>query len=75
MAEPVIDTLTQDEKLLFLRDLKEAYYSGATRVRFRDRDVSYRSLVDMKAIISDLENEIGRRPRRSVILTTFSRGY
>jgi hypothetical protein len=51
MAEIVIETLTLEEKLLFLRDLKEAYYSGATRVRFRDRDVTYRSIVEMKIII------------------------
>lgn len=75
MAEIVIETLTLDEKLALLRDLKEAYYSGATRIRFRDRDVSYRSIAEMKVIIGDLERETVIRPRRTAILTTFSRGY
>jgi hypothetical protein len=68
--------LTTEEKRAFLRDLKEAFYSGVSRVRFRERDVSYRSLADMQKVIDQLEHEVGGRPRRrSVILTTFSRGY
>jgi hypothetical protein len=75
MAEIVIETLTLEEKLLFLRDLREAYYSGATRVRFRDRDVTYRSIAEMKIIIGDLERATVPRPKRNVVLTTFGRGY
>ena len=75
MTDIVIETLTLEEKLLFLRDLKEAYYSGATRVRFRDRDVTYRSIAEMKIIIGDLEQATVLRPKRNVVLTTFGRGY
>lgn len=73
---PVDWNLTADEKAQFLRDLKEAYYLGANRVKFRERDVSYRNRADMKAIIDELESElaVGRR-RKQVILTTFGRGY
>lgn len=71
-----IDGLTPEEKRVFLRDLKEAYYSGAHRVRFRERDVTYRSSTEMKAIIDELEHSLkpSRRPRAAVF-TTFSRGY
>lgn len=70
-----IDGLTPAEKAVLLRDLKTAYYSGATRIKFRERDVSYRSLAEMRQIISDLESEMGAAPRSSVVLTTFGRGY
>lgn len=77
-AEPPIDTLlfTPEEKRELLRDLKEAYYLGATRVKFRERDVSYRKREEMKAIIDELEAELNpQRRRRQSILTTFGRGY
>lgn len=68
--------LTADEKAQLLRDLKEAYYLGAMRVKFRERDVSYRNRADMKAIIDELEAELSpSRRRKNSILTTFSRGY
>lgn len=66
---------TPDERAEFLRDLKEAYYTGAVRVRFRERDVTYRSREEMKAIIDELEGVVSPRIRRNVILTTFARGY
>lgn len=78
MAEEPVDvfSFTPEEKLAFLRDLKEAYYLGATRVKFRERDVSYRNRADMKAIIDELEAEVNpQRRRKHTILTTFSRGY
>lgn len=70
-----IDTFTPEEKRSFLRDLKEAYYLGATRVKFRERDVSYRNREDMKAIIDELEAQVNPRRKKRVIMTTFSRGY
>lgn len=76
MPEPVDGDLTREEKKAFLRELKEAYFSGVTRVRFRERDVSYRSLAEMQQIIAKLERDIAGKPkRRNVILTTFRRGY
>lgn len=75
MNDVVIPTLTPEEKGALLRDLKEAYYLGAKRVRFRERDVTYRSREEMKAIIDELEGEQRARKRKHVILTTFNRGY
>ena len=68
--------LTPDEKAALLRDLRESYYSGASRIRFRERDVTFRSQEEMKAIIDDLAAEVspGQRKQR-VIVTTFDRGY
>lgn len=69
------DGLTTAEKQELLRDLKEAYFSGVTRVRFRERDVIYRSREEMKAIIDDLQQEMLGSPRRQqVVMTTFGRG-
>ncbi|NTD85484.1 phage head-tail joining protein [Agrobacterium tumefaciens] len=70
-----LDMLTPDEKRVFLRDLKEAFYSGAHRVRFRERDVTYRSMGEMKQIIDQLERELTKRKPRPAIFTTFGRGY
>lgn len=71
----IIESLTLEEKAAFLRDLKEAYYLGASRVKFRERDVTYRSRAEMKSIIAELESSLVIRKRKDVILTTFGRGY
>lgn len=69
-------SISLEEKQALLRDLREAYYLGASRVRFRERDVTYRSRAEMKAIIDELAAELDpQRKRKQVILTTFSRGY
>lgn len=69
------DGLTPEQKQAFLTALKSAYYTGATRVRFRERDVIYRSRAEMKAIIDDLEQDLQGSPRKQqVVLTTFNRG-
>lgn len=72
------DNLTYDEKRELLSDLKEAYYSGAKRIRFRERDVTYQSPQDMWQAIQRLEREIaavgGAKKRQNVVMTTF-RGY
>ncbi|EUB97296.1 hypothetical protein PMI07_000872 [Rhizobium sp. CF080] len=77
MADEIpIDGLTTEERQAFLKDLKEAFYSGTHRVRFRERDVTYRKLTEMKQIIDELEASLkpNRRPRAAVF-TTFGRGY
>lgn len=71
----VIDALTTAEKQALLTDLKRAYYTGATRIKFRERDVTYRSADEMRKIIADLEGSIATVPRRTTVLTTFGRGY
>ncbi|WP_128291996.1 phage head-tail joining protein [Afifella aestuarii] len=37
--------------------LKEALASGASRVRYADREVQYRSLAEVRSILKDLEAE------------------
>ena len=74
-SEVPLDTLTSEEKRGFLRDLQEAYYSGTHRVRFRERDVTYRSMQDMKKIIDELKSELAQRRPRPAVFTTFGRGY
>ena len=73
MVDPVYADWTAEEKAEFLKDLKEARWSGASRVKFRERDVTYRSDAELKAAIDDLESQInpGRRRRRaaSVVIT------
>lgn len=71
----IIESLTLEEKAAFLRDLKEAYYLGASRVKFRERDVTYRSQAEMRRIIAELESSMVIKPRKNTILTTFGRGY
>ncbi len=66
--------LTIEEKRQLLRDLYAARYSGAKRVRFRERDVTYRDDSEMRRAIADLEADISgaAKPRASV--ATFSSG-
>lgn len=68
--------LTVEEKAALLNELREAYFSGALKVRFREREVTYRNRADMKAIIDDLTNEVAPSParRQRVIMTSFNRG-
>lgn len=74
MSNPFLDSLTAEEKQEFIRDLSEAYYSGAQRVRFRDRDVTYRSRDEMKATLDELINSGRPKRRKHFVLTTFGRG-
>ncbi|MDQ0422299.1 hypothetical protein J2045_003347 [Peteryoungia aggregata LMG 23059] len=74
MSNPFLDELSPEEKQAFLRDLAEAYYSGASRVRFRERDVTYRSMDEMKAVLDELTTAVRGKRRKHVIFTTFSRG-
>ena len=67
--------LTLEEKQQLLRDLKIARYTGARRIKFRERDVTYRTDEDLRRAIADLEDEIAggaQRPRTTV--ASFSTG-
>jgi len=63
------DGMTVEEKKELLKELREAIYTGALRVKFNERDVTYRSLAEMRQIAKDLEDEIcnaetGRKRKR-----------
>ena len=71
--DPVYLDFTTEEKAAFLKTLKEVRWTGAERVRFRERDVTYRSEADLLAAIKDLEAELvptSRRRLRSSVATT-----
>lgn len=52
-------TPEQLEKMkLQLADLKSIRWGGANRVKFNERDVTYRSDLELQAAIKDLEGEI-----------------
>lgn len=42
----------------YLTELRKVYFSGASRVKYRDRDTTFRSLAEMKAIIDELDEAI-----------------
>lgn len=66
--------LTTEEKQQLLRDLKTARFSGAKRVRFRERDVTYRTDEELRKAISDLENDLNGGRRRRTTVASFSTG-
>lgn len=59
-----------------LERLREAYRLGATRVTFEDRTVEYRSLEDMRTLLSEAEGELGqaRDPASRRILPSTRKG-
>lgn len=66
--------LTTEEKQELLRELREARYSGVLRVKFRERDVTYRSDAELKKAISDLEAELNPKSKRNVGFAAFGTG-
>lgn len=48
-----------------LAAIKLAYAQGATRVKYADKEVEYRSLAEMREIIGEIEVELGLKVRRS----------
>lgn len=42
----------------YLLDLQKAYFSGASRVKYRDRDTTFRSKEEMKGIMDELEEAL-----------------
>ncbi len=47
--------------------LKAAIATGATKVKYKDKEVSYRDLNEMRSILAQMEKELGidqeKRPR------------
>ena len=59
--------LTEDERVQrqeWLNELEEARASGATRIRYRDRDVTFRSLDELDRLIGEARRELAGQPRR-----------
>lgn len=57
-----------------LQALKDALATGTLRVRFADRDVTYRSVAELKTAIATVQNELdvaaGTQPKRQVRIWT-----
>lgn len=66
--------LTQEEKQELLANLKAARFSGAKRVRFRERDVTYRTDEELRQAIADLEADLNPGRRRRTSVASFSSG-
>lgn len=66
--------LTIEEKQELLRELREARYSGVLRVKFRERDVTYRSDAELKKAIKDLEGELNPKAKQQVGFAAFGTG-
>lgn len=60
----------------YLLELKKAYFSGAERVKYRERDTTFRSLDDMKKLIDELEGALNptQANRSGVAFAEFSTG-
>ncbi|MES1927531.1 hypothetical protein [Salinisphaera sp. T31B1] len=59
--------LTEAEKVQrqeWLNELEEARASGATRIRYRDRDVTFRSLDELDRLIGEARRELACQTRR-----------
>lgn len=51
-------TLTASERIYYegyLVELRKVYFSGASRVKYMERDTTFRSQAEMKAIIDELD--------------------
>jgi hypothetical protein len=55
--------------------LKKAIATGATRVRYADRDVTYRSLSEMKEILALIEQEVNGSTRIRQIRVNSRKGF
>ena len=57
-----------------LTALESAYYQGATKVKYADKEVNYMSRADMKQIIDEMREELGLTstavPRRRTTIHT-----
>lgn len=60
--------------------LRDAIASGAMRIKYRgasgeEKDVTYRSLAEMRDVLADLERQAGVRSRVRSSYASHSRGY
>lgn len=58
-----------------LKAIKAAYAQGAYRVKYADKEVEYRSLAEMKQIISEMESCLGLKKPKKPMFAVYSNGY
>lgn len=57
-----------------LKILEENYQQGVTKVKFRDREVEYRSLDEMRQLINEAKRDLSTAARKPIYPVT-QRGY
>jgi thiamine monophosphate synthase len=57
-----------------LAAIEKAIKSGVTKVKFRDREVEYRSLAELKQIRDDMLKDLGRVPKTQRVFASFKKG-
>lgn len=68
--------LSTADKEELLKNLQEALYSGLSRVKFRERDVTFQSAAEMRKTIADIEASLGvsKVTKQGVIFASFGKG-
>jgi hypothetical protein len=55
--------------------LEQAIATGATRVRYADRDVTYRSLAEMRDLLAEMKEQVNGTTRTRQIRVTSVKGF
>ena len=66
--------MTQEEMQALLKELETARFSGALRVKFRERDVTYKSDLEMAKAISALKEQLAGFNKPSASYAEFGSG-
>lgn len=66
--------LTNQELQDQLTALEKAYYSGTLKVKYADREVSYRSLDEMQKIMDNLQRKLGLSKGMKFVEMDFDNG-
>ena len=69
----MISELTLNEKKDLLKELEKAFCEGVSEVEFKDRKIKYRSLNEMKQIMSHLRSSLGTTSKGKRIIAKFVR--
>ncbi|MDD0852987.1 hypothetical protein HBN50_07760 [Halobacteriovorax sp. GB3] len=63
------------EKQQYLKKLEEALYTGAQKVKFKDREIEFHSPNQIKTLINELKAELGLSKKKKKTYTpSYSKG-
>lgn len=66
--------ISNQELQIQLDAIEKAYYSGALKVKYADREVNYRSLAEMDQIIQKLKKKLGQSKGIKLVQVEFDNG-
>ena len=66
--------MTNEQKLLLLQKLEEAYYSGVREIEFNDRKLKYDTAQEMRNRISSLKKQLGLNKKKTTYNPTYNKG-